>query len=217
MHAHWNGKLLHYFWLRHSHNLIWLIFLGLSTLQDFNPWPRAFLHKISACPTDIENTLWQARDRMPNQHQINLLFVILPDIRVSDGMWVCFFRGIRCDFDFSFVGESHVILADKVQEVCNNMGVVYQCCLPKFARTQSKNYLLEAAHEIKSKVSFSSFVDVVFCCTKFSCLEFLCQVVERRTRPLRKAIPFVSEATTIFCSDISHCTLGVHIYCICMS
>jgi hypothetical protein len=73
---------------------------------------------------------------------------------------------------------------------------------------QSKKYLLEAAHEIKAKVSFSSFVDVVFCCTKFSCLEFLCQIVERRTHPLRKAIPFVSEPTIVFGADISHCILG---------
>ncbi|KAL6606958.1 hypothetical protein ACP70R_042611 [Stipagrostis hirtigluma subsp. patula] len=81
--------------------------------MDFNLKPTIFVHFNCAVPSDVENTLCNAHGLITNQgimrKQIGLLIVILPDFR-------------DCD--------------EKVEEICKNLGVVYQCCLPEHARTQ---------------------------------------------------------------------------------
>ncbi|CAO2177985.1 unnamed protein product [Urochloa humidicola] len=121
--------------------------------MHFSSLPARISRVKSAVPADIENTLLDVRDsisKLGMKEHISLLLVILPEDR---------------DFDA------------KVEEVCKNLGVGYQCCLPCLVRRPSKQYLKETAHKIKFKV------------------------VKQQA-----LIPFVSEAPTILLgADMSSC------------
>uniref|UniRef100_A0A0D3FGB1 Piwi domain-containing protein n=1 Tax=Oryza barthii TaxID=65489 RepID=A0A0D3FGB1_9ORYZ len=79
-------------------------------------------------PNKLESTLHDVQELFGGQgvevNQINLLIVILPEFRRSDA---------------------------KVKDICKNLGFLYQCCLPEHARTPSKLYLNNVAHNIRSK------------------------------------------------------------------
>uniref|UniRef100_A0A0A9AKX9 AGO904 n=1 Tax=Arundo donax TaxID=35708 RepID=A0A0A9AKX9_ARUDO len=129
----------------------------------FNPNPIVDVR--SAAPNHIENALRDVHRRATQLtkqgmgNQLQLLVVILPEVSGSYG---------------------------KIRRFCEtDIGIVSQCCLPKYARKPNRQYLENVAFKINIKVG--------------GCNTVLEQAF------VRNSIPFVPEVpTAIFGADVTH-------------
>jgi hypothetical protein len=132
----------------------------------------------SPSDADIGHSLWNVDvffDDNPKlrKGQAKFLLVILPDTRCFDGIEVIFLISVA-PFLGSFSVISHMCnIAEQVEETCKRIGVAYQCCLPLYDKMTNKEYLKNAASEIKAKVIFLFYCLYFFVLHNFCVYSFL--------------------------------------------
>lgn len=101
-------------------------------MKDFHPVATVELNS-SASPSDVENILRVMHTLLTKDGNVKgLLIVILPEDAASHG---------------------------KVKEVCENLGVIYVCCLPQNVRNPTDNYMQHIAYKILEAVPYNTHSD----------------------------------------------------------